>query len=240
MKKILIFFVILFCSAAQVFSQNLALVNYQTPGNYYSPNVAALKTGYSPAVYHETPVNLSANDDKPVSFGFYFNPAGFLMFGPMVGMEFIINSRFIIDLHYRNPLGLLSYVVAIDDEEGWPEKVGGFGFGGGFKYLTHGKIGGLYTGIMFEYTEHRYTYATDEDWAWESAWPAVLIMAPIGYRFKFNSGFFISTGALIGAAIPTDPTWQYLNSYNDDSSIHADDDSVKPFGMLEVSLGFTF
>ena len=94
--------------------------------------------------------------------------------------------------------------------------------------------------MMFEYTEHRYTYAKDEDWAWKSAWPVVLIMAPIGYRFKFNGGFFISTGALIGAAIPTDPTWQYLNSYLGDSSVHADDDSAKPFGMLEVSLGFTF
>jgi hypothetical protein len=240
MKKLTVFFVILFCFAAQVFSQNVVLVNYQTPGNYYYPNVGTLKTGYSPASYHETPVNLFANDDKPISFGVYVNPVGFLMFGPIVGTELIINSKFIIDAHFRYPLGLMSYIVATDDEEGWPNKVTGFGIGGGFKYLFNGKIGGLYTGLLLEYGVHKYTYAEGEDWVWTSEWPAVIIMAPVGYRFKFNSGFFINTGAIVGAALPINPTWYYLENYNDDSSIHSDDASAKPYGMIEVSFGFKF
>ena len=181
------------------------------------------------------------SDAKPNRFGIYVNPLGLIEFGLMGGTEITLSSKLIIDTHVRiSSLGLLMYVLTADDEEGWPDKISGMGIGGGIKYLAPSHIGGFYVGALFEYGFQTQYYAEDENWYWKNWVKYVMPMASVGYKFRFDSGFFINAGLLAGAAITTEAHWQYLKNYKNDSIIHEDDLEVHPFGMLEVGLGIEF
>ena len=180
-------------------------------------------------------------DTKPNRVGIYANVLGFLEFGPMVGTEVTLASHLIIDGHARfSPAGLLMYVITADDEEGWVDKLSGMAVGGGLKYFMPSRPGGFYAGMLFEYGWQTQYYAEDEDWYWKSWNKYIVTMASAGYKFRFDSGFYINTGLQAGAAILTEAHWQYLKNYHSDPSIHEDDLEVHPFGMLEVGLGFEF
>lgn len=180
-------------------------------------------------------------DLKPNRVGFYINPLGFIQFGPMIGTEITSNSRLIIDGHLRfSSLGALMYVVNADNSDGNPYKISGLGVGGGLKYFMPSRIGGFYFGGIFEYGWQTNYYAEDKPWIWQNEIKYIVAMASIGYKFRFNSGFYINTGALLGAESTFKSQWYYTKNYNNDSSIHIDDTSIGADGMLEVSFGFEF
>jgi hypothetical protein len=180
-------------------------------------------------------------DDKPNRFGIYVNPLGFVQFGPMAGMELTLGSHLIIDAHVRfSSVGLLMYVVANDDKEGWPDQITGLGVGGGIKLLIPSRIGGFYMGVLLEDGWQKQYYAKDKSWTWVNESGYIVVAPNIGYKFRFQSGFYMNTGAIFGAAFVGKDQWHYTKNYNNDKSTHIKDSHIQPFGMLELAFGVEF
>jgi len=80
-------------------------------------------------------------------------------------------------------------------------------------------------------------YARDDQWEWFEDESNTIMYLNGGYRFRFSGGFFINTGAFLGAAI-SKSEWDYTDpsygSFDTDSRSGTD---VVPFGMLEVTFG---
>ena len=57
-----------------------------------------------------------------------------------------------------------------------------------------------------------------------------------GYRFRFNEGLYINTGAFLGAA-HNSWNWYYIDTSYGPGNEGSD---LIPFGMLEVSFGLEF
>jgi hypothetical protein len=175
-------------------------------------------------------------DTKPNRVGLY--PFGFAQFGPMIGTEITRNYNIIIDGHIRfSSLGLLSYTVSANAEDGDPSKISGLAIGGGVQSFTPSGIGGFYIGGVFEYRWATNYYAQDKVWIWQSDSKNIVAMSSIGYKFRFKSGFYINTGAYLGGSNTFSDKWYYTKNYNHDSSIHIDSGKTILAGMLEVSFG---
>jgi hypothetical protein len=178
-------------------------------------------------------------DPKPVRIGFYVDPLGFLEFGPLIGTEITIKSRLIVDASLRFPsAGVLTYVANSDPNDGLPYETSGLGVAGGLKYFIPSHIGGLYFGGLFSAAWETHNYLKGQPSTWESDYAAIMTLGTIGYKFRFRSGFYINTGALIGIQYPFMKQWHYTN--NGDSSIHELDKSLEPAGMFDVSFGYEF
>jgi hypothetical protein len=180
-------------------------------------------------------------DPKPNRVGLYLNPLGFIQFGPMIGTEITRNSHLIIDAHIRaSSLGALMYVINANSEDGQPYKLTGLGIGGGVKSFTPSRIGGLYVGGMFEYGWGTNYYAQNKSWIWQSDNKYIVATSSIGYKFRFQSGLFINTGAYLGGEYTFSDKWYYTKNYNGDSAVHDSSPTVRVFGMLELSFGLEF
>jgi hypothetical protein len=178
---------------------------------------------------------------KPVRIGLFGDPLGFVEFGPMVGAELTIQSHLIIDAHVRFPsAGLSMYLINRNNEDGLPYKMSGVGIGGTIKYLIPSRIGGLYFGVLFEAASGINYYAQDKNWEWRKDNNYVVVAPRVGYKFIFSNVLFLNVGATFGAAFVTKDTWYYLNDYNGDSSVHDNGTTIKPFGMIDLGIGFEF
>lgn len=166
------------------------------------------------------------------------NPLGFLQFGPMVNLEFGIKNV-VINTHARvGTLGLLSYVVNYH-EDGLAQ-LSSYAFGGGPIIFMGKKQSRPYIGLLGEFDKTYLLNAEGEEWEWEKDMNTIVIALNGGYRFRFNSGFFINTGAYLGAAI-SQYEWGYTDeSYYEDSDPAAEGSEAMPFGMLEVTFGIEF
>ena len=83
-------------------------------------------------------------------------------------------------------------------------------------------------------------YANNEQWEWEKSTKSIVFIFNGGYRFRFDGGFFINTGALLGAA-STRYNWDYVDpSYGSSDETSREGKDITPFGMLEVTLGIEF
>jgi hypothetical protein len=205
---------------------------------YQNGTKDVLNNDNSSAVGNENSSAKKYVDAKPNRVGLYLNPLGFVQFGPMLGTEITRNSSLIIDAHIRfSSLGVLSYVVSANVDDGAPYKISGLAIGGGVKSFMPSRIGGFYIGGVFEYGWATNYYAQDKSWIWQSDSKNIVAMASIGYKFRFKSGFYINTGAFLGGSYTFSDKWYYTKNYNNDSSIHVDSGKTVLAGMLEVSFG---
>jgi len=172
-----------------------------------------------------------------------FHPLGFLQFGPMVDIGPRIGPSTFLDAHFRwSYAGLLYQVIETD---GFTNEANPNGFGVGLK-LTHfiagpGSPHGMYFGGLFEYTWGGSKY-TDDEYPknnWERKWKGYDIMANIGYRWRFPSGFFMQAGGFAGFHNQYKAEWQYTDRPSDKRT-REDPEGVRLIAMLEFSIGTEF
>jgi len=170
---------------------------------------------------------INAPHNKDFYTGIFFNPLGFLQFGPILGADFTINRHFIIDTFLLIPsIGMLTRILYNDNAASTSYK--GIGIGAGAQYFTGGNTGGFYVGPIFMYWVLDYTDSRSN--SYESKQLAIACNA--GYKFQFPSGFHVKTGGFVGANIFLDAKWN--------GGYSSSDGDVVFFGMFEVALGFAF
>lgn len=186
---------------------------------------------------------LPQEDAYPISrFALSVNPLGFLQFGPSISAEAGLTDHLVLNIHIRFPsLGLLSYVVS-DHDDGLDD-LSGMAFGGGILYFFGDNRSKPYGGMLIDYNKLDCLYAKDESWEWSRTTNTIVFIFNGGYRFRFDGGFFINTGAFLGVA-SNKWEWEYTDTSPGSWGI-TDTDSregsdIKPFGMAEVTLGIEF
>ena len=168
-------------------------------------------------------------------FSLSLNPLGFVQFGPSINAEFGVKDDLAINAHIRiPPLGIISYVIRYDDEE--VDKMSGIALGGGINKFFGENYSKPYGGIIIGYEKTTSIYSVGGSWEWESYVNVLYFMINGGYRFRFKDGFFINTGAFLGAG-SANWTWEYTDPSNGPGGEGA---RLIPFGMLEVAFGLEF
>ena len=185
------------------------------------------------------PIFASGQEYAISKFALSVNPIGFLQFGPSVSVETGITGNLALNAHVRFPtLGLLSYVVNEDDDG--LDELKGFAVGGGAIYFFGENRNKPYAGMLIDYNKFECLYGQYEDWEWEETINSVVLMLNGGYRFRFESGFFINTGVFFGVTINS-WDWDYTDSgYGSSDSSERTGTDAQPFGMVEVTFGFEF
>jgi len=162
--------------------------------------------------------------------GIGFQPLGFLQFGPVVNAEVRLGKNFVIGPQFRyTPLGLLFNVVNDFDNT-----MQCYGIGGTVRHFpAAGKKNKFYYGVGAEY---EYGWCRDEgDWYGENK--GIVSMINIGYRWRYNSGFYMNLGLFTGAYINIFDKW---TGYEDLSIHHDESGYARFFGYLEFTLGLEF
>ncbi len=187
------------------------------------------------------------------------NLLGFVQFGPVVTAEYNITRQLSLSAHARfSSVGALTPILhqADTDKGGRPDNFSGIAFGGGPVWFFKVKKDKAYLGIIGEYEMSDVLYLEDYVNEWSRDNKKVVMMVNTGYRFMFGQklipassrkgdlflreGLFMNAGLYAGAEW-NQFTWDYTlpESGIDDSSPRQGKE-VKPFGMLEVSVGIEF
>ncbi len=187
-----------------------------------------------------TPTNeTTPPDGTPMGSGaFYMNLSGLFQFGPIFGFGIRVAPNLIIDAHWRySSLGLLYVVLATDGFED-EMSMGCMAAGSGIRYFfpNEKKPHRLYVGGLFEYGWGKTQNLAEENWEWKSEDAQIIIAPNGGFRFRFDSNFFLNLGVLAGVAIDVKNEWWYLNN----PSVTYDQRGATFFGMLEFTLGWEF
>ena len=172
-------------------------------------------------------------------FALTFNPLGFVQFGPIIGGEFKLQENLVLTAHVRIPsMGVLSYVVEADDDG--LDELSGTAFGAGITYFLGSNKNKPYIGAIIGKQTVNTLYARGKQWEWAETNKSSLFFFNGGYRFRFNKGFFINTGAYLGTA-STKWDWQYTNrSYGQFDPEPRSGKTINAFGMLELTVGLEF
>jgi hypothetical protein len=203
---------------------------------------------------------------KPKSSAAYFprwavhsNLLGFVQFGPVVSAEYNFTRHITLNGHVRFPsVGALTKMIyeADVDRGGRPDKLSGIAFGGGPIYFFTVKKDKAYAGILFEYEMADALYQEDYVNEWSQDNRKMILMLNSGYRFRFGQklipgahrqfdkfireGLFVNTGIYLGAE-RNEYVWQYNDPDADNTDpTPREGTEIKPFGMLEVSVGLEF
>ncbi len=192
-------------------------------------------------------------------WGLHSNLLGFVQFGPVVSLEYNFTRHITLSAHVRFPsVGALTKMIyeADVDRGGRPDKFSGIAFGGGPLYFFNVKKDKAYAGILFEYEMADALYQEDYVNEWTQDNKKMILMLNSGYRFRFGQkiipgehrqfdkfireGLFVNTGIYLGAERN-----QYIWKYNDPEADNTDPTpregtEIRPFGMLEVSVGLEF
>ena len=200
--------------------------------NYENGTTELISSASSEPIQNARVVTSGFNPNR-TTFGIFFNPLGFLQFGPMFGLS-LSRSYFLANAHVRIPAGGLLLPIMFGENR-YRAKVGkGVGVGGDLNFFLNRRRGGLYSGALFEYwnmtTDYNHDTYSDENYYTDSQ--GVVFAGHLGYRFRWSSGFFLNLGGYLGAIFYT---WK--SSYR---NYGRSDSEVLPFGMLEFSLGFNF
>ena len=167
------------------------------------------------------------------------NPLGFAQFGPLVSIEAGVAKSLVVNAHVRfSSVGLLTYVVNEDDDG--LDELSGIAFGAGSIYFFGKQRSKPYVGVLLEYEMLKKVYAQYDPWEWEDNDNNGIFVVNGGYRFRFKSGFFINTGAYLGAALSF-YEWDYTDpDYVSNDPEAREGTDVTPFGMVEVTVGIEF
>lgn len=188
----------------------------------------------------ELTLNYSKTTQEPISkIAISLNPLGFVQFGPVFNGEFRISDDIVINTHIRiSVLGMLTYVMK-NHPDGLDD-LGGIAYGGGIIKFFGEKKNKPYAGILFEYDQSSAIYAQYDQREWSQADQAIVFIFNGGYRFRFDGGIFINTGAYLGAAAGV-YEWEFADvTYGSYDSSPRIGTSLTPFGMLDVTLGIEF
>lgn len=183
--------------------------------------------------------------------GVLVNLLGIVQFGPIIEGEFKINPNMVVGPHLRlSGLGLLYHLVVAAPDWGDVDEVSmsSMAVGATFKYFAHSKNSPhrFYLGGSLEYgwgSSKGDVDVGDDEWTADHAYIAIL--SNFGYRWRYESGFFLNVGALAGVAINTKDEWYYSFEGgpppgDPDYGIHRGDGGTVLAGMLEVSFGKEF
>jgi hypothetical protein len=187
------------------------------------------------------------------------NLLGFVQFGPVVSVEYGLTRHITLNAHARFPsVGALTKMIyeADVDRGGRPDKLSGIAFGGGPIYFFDVKKDKAYAGILFEYEMADALYQEDYVNEWSQDNKKMILMLNSGYRFRFSEknipgshrefdkfirkGLFVNAGIYLGAE-RNEYVWQYNDPEADNTDpTPREGTEIKPFGMLEVSVGIEF
>lgn len=168
---------------------------------------------------------------------FLFHPLGFLQFGPILEVEYRIESDLYITSHVRfSALGFLYYALA---SEGFENEVspGSMALGIGVKkYMDNpNSPNRLYFAGFAEYGWGATRGDIGTQWEWEGKNAQIILASNIGYRFRYPSKFFINLGGMAGVAPGIRDDWWYIDSPGD---VYEGSNEINFFGMLELSFGW--
>lgn len=219
----------------------------------------------SDALQKKYPTKVNKNQ-KPKSlaaswprWSVHSNLLGFVQFGPVVSAEYNFTRSLTLSAHARfSPVGALTPILhqAGTDNGGRPDRFSGIAFGGGPLWFFKFRKDKAYVGIVGEYEMSDVTYMVDYVNEWNQDNRKVILMVNTGYRFMFGQkliptssrkgdqflreGLFLNTGIYAGAERNMFK-WDYT-----EPGVGADDPSprngteIRPFGMLELSVGLEF
>ena len=187
------------------------------------------------------------------------NLLGFVQFGPVLSAEYNLTRKLSFNTHVRfSSVGALTPILhqADVDKGGRPDHFSGIAFGGGPIYFFKTKVDRAYLGLIFEYEMSDVLYLEDYFNEWTRDNRKMILMLNTGYRFMFGEklipasnrkidkfireGLFLNTGIYFGAE-RNKYDWRYTEpgAGEDDLTPRAGTE-IKPFGMLEVSVGLEF
>jgi hypothetical protein len=187
------------------------------------------------------------------------NLLGFVQFGPVVTVEYGFTRNLVLNAHARFPsVGALTPILyeADVDRGGRPDQFSGIAFGGGPLWFFKTKQDKAYLGLTFEYEMSDVLYQEDYVNEWRQDNSKMILMLNTGYRFMFGEklipatnrkidkfireGLFLNTGIFIGAE-RNQFKWDYTEEgAGVDDPTPRQGTEIKPFGMLELSVGIEF
>lgn len=187
------------------------------------------------------------------------NLLGFVQFGPVVSGEFNLTRNLSVNSHVRfTSVGALTPILhqADVDRGGRPDQFAGFAFGGGPMWFFKTKVDKAYLGLNFEYEMSDVLYLEGYFNEWNRDNRKMIVMLNTGYRFMFGEklipatnrkidkfvreGLFLNTGIYVGAE-RNQYNWHYTEpGAGEDDLTPREGIIIKPFGMLEVSVGLEF
>jgi len=232
-------------------------------------SAAAVVRGEEPSssegLQKKYPVNVNKNQ-RPKSFAaswprwsVHSNLLGFVQFGPVVTAEYNITRQLAFGAHARFPsVGALTPVLhhAGAENGGRPDKISGIAFGGGPLLFFKLRRDLAYIGLTGEYEMSDVLYLEDYVNEWRQDNRKVIAMVNGGYRFLFahklipasprkrdtffREGLFMNAGFYAGAERN-----QFQRIYTDPEADGSDvspreGTTIKPFGMIELSVGLKF
>jgi len=187
------------------------------------------------------------------------NLLGFVQFGPVLSVEYNLTRKLSLNTHIRfSSVGVLTPILhqADVDKGGRPDQFAGIAFGGGPMWFFKTKKDKVYLGLLFEYEMSDVLYQEDYFNEWNRDNRKMILMVNTGYRFMFGEklipatnrkidkfirqGLFLNTGIYIGAE-RNKYNWHYTEpGAGEDDLTPREGTEIKPFGMLEVSVGLEF
>lgn len=187
------------------------------------------------------------------------NLLGFVQFGPVLSAEYNVTRKLSFNTHVRfSSVGALTPILyqADVDKGGRPDQFAGIAFGGGPMWFFKTKVDKVYLGLNFEYEMSDVLYQEDYFNEWNRDNRKMILMLNTGYRFMFGEklipasnrkidkfvrkGLFLNTGIYIGAE-RNKYDWHYTEpGAGEDDLTPREGTEIKPFGMLEVSVGLEF
>ncbi len=187
------------------------------------------------------------------------NLLGFVQFGPVVTGEYNITRKLTISAHARfSSVGALTPILhqAEADNGGRPDNFSGIAVGGGPLWFFKLRKDKAYVGLIGEYEMSDVLYLEDYVNEWNQDNRKIIVMANAGYRFMFGQklipassrkgdlflreGLFLNAGIYAGAE-RNQYRWAYTDPEADGSDTSPrEGKEIKPFGMLELSVGLEF
>jgi len=187
------------------------------------------------------------------------NLLGFVQFGPVVSVEHSFTRNLAFSAHARfSSLGALTPILyqADVDRGGRPDQFSGIAFGGGPMWFFNTKKDKAYVGVLFEYEMSDVLYMEDYVNEWDRENRKMIMMLNSGYRFRFGQkvipgsgrkfgqfireGLFLNTGVYLGAE-RNKYSWDYTEpGVGEGDLTPREGTEIRPFGMLEVSVGMEF
>lgn len=188
---------------------------------------------------------IKSGDNSMGKASIFVNPMGFLLFGPIIQLDVAVAPNFFLNAHTRiSRLGLVYQLIVT---EAFTNKLtSGMSFGGGATYFFGSSSSNLskpYMGAAVEYGWGGSIGDIGERYEWEAQHNYYVIMLGGGYRFRYPSKFFMNIGLQAGGWFMLTDEWEYTDkSYTggDGLGVHQNELVTRPFGMLEISLGWEF
>ncbi len=174
--------------------------------------------------------------DRPVSaFALLFDPLGFLQMGPVVELEIRVLPSTLFALTARvEGMGLVYQAIA---SEGFANTVSPMSMAAGLTLYQLFPGGGMNRVYVVGFAGYGWGSSTggSGSYAWTSNWGQIEAGGGAGYRWRFESGFFLDLGAVAGLGSNPGTKWYY----DDDPTTKFTNAAMVTFiGMLQLHIGW--